>query len=82
MTSCPGGARSEGRHAHNDSISFLDATSTQENALVTYDKVVMQHVTSVLAGCKGLSSSLHSESAQQLQHTRQVDGSDGQQHTM
>eukprot|EP00955_Chlamydomonas_euryale_P105539 365646-Chlamydomonas_euryale.AAC.2 len=50
--------------------------------IVTYDKVVMQHVTSVLAGRKGLHSSLHAESAQQLQHSLQVDVSDGQQHTM
>eukprot|EP00955_Chlamydomonas_euryale_P010394 111690-Chlamydomonas_euryale.AAC.1 len=37
----------------------------------TYDKLVTQHVTSVLAGCKALHSSLHAKSAQQLQHTMQ-----------
>eukprot|EP00955_Chlamydomonas_euryale_P020987 222444-Chlamydomonas_euryale.AAC.1 len=52
----------------------------------TCAKVVMQHVASVLAGCKGLNSSLHAESDQQLQHTMQYTlqhaESAGQQHTM
>eukprot|EP00955_Chlamydomonas_euryale_P102634 365432-Chlamydomonas_euryale.AAC.4 len=54
----------------------------QSCASPTFDKVAMQHVTSVLAGCKGLHSPLHAKSAQQLQHAMHVDGSGGQQHTI